>query len=145
MKKHTILIALVSVMIFGLSAYGADTGSATFAKIKITAGEDVMIGTLYNNATARALAEKLPLTLPMVNLYSREMCYHFLNALPTDNVRSSGYEVGEIVYWPPRHSLVILYEQNGEVFDMQKIGRIDSGVEVFRKTENVDVTFELIK
>ena len=145
MKKHTILIALLPVMIFGLAASGADTGSAALTKIKITAGEHVMTGTLYDNAMARALAEKLPLTVPMVNLYSREMCYHFPDALPTDNVRSAGYEVGEIVYWPPRHSLVILYEQNGEVFDMQKIGRIDSGVEVFKKTENVDVTLELIK
>jgi hypothetical protein len=36
-----------------------------------------------------------------------------------------------------------MYEQNGERFDMQKIGRIDSGVEIFRKTEEVDVIFEL--
>lgn len=145
MKKQTILMALIPVMIFGLAAYGANTGSATLAKIKIMAGEHVMTGALYNNATARALAEKLPLTIPMMNLYSREMCFRFPDALPTDSVQTTGYEIGEIVYWPPRHSLVILYEQNGEVFDMQKIGRIDSGVEVFRKIDNVDVMFELIK
>lgn len=42
----------------------------------------------------------------------------------TDNVAITRYEVGEIVYWPPRHSFVIMYAQNGEMFDMQKIGKI---------------------
>ena len=51
------------------------------------------------------------------------------DALPANEVSYRGYEVGEIVYWPPRHSFVILYAQNGEHFDMQPIGRIEKGVE----------------
>jgi hypothetical protein len=35
-----------------------------------------------------------------------------------------------------------MYAQNGEHFSMQKIGRIDSGVEVFKNTGNINVTFE---
>jgi hypothetical protein len=73
------------------------------------------------------------------------MCYRFPDILPTDNVRNTGYEIGEIIYWPPGHSLVIIYAQNGEQFSMQKIGRIDSGVEVFCSTGDVNVTFEVIK
>jgi hypothetical protein len=141
--KYAILMSLIPVMFLGFTAYGADPVSAASVKIKITAGGHVMAGTLDNNAATRALIEKFPLTVPMTNLYSREMCYRFPDALPVDNVRTSGYEVGEIIYWPPGHSLVIMYEQNGERFDMQKIGRIDSGVEVFRKTKEVDVMFEL--
>jgi len=38
-----------------------------------------------------------------------------------------------------------MYKQNGEEFDMQKIGKIDSGVEIFESTGNVDVKFELQK
>lgn len=113
-------------------------------KIKITTGTTVLTATLLDNATARAFIMKLPLTVPMQDLYSREMCYRFPDALPTDNVRTTGYEVGEIIYWPPRHSLVIMYAQNGERFSMQKIGHIDSGVEIFRSTGNVDVTFEVM-
>ena len=60
----------------------------------------------------------------MADLYGRELCYRFGAPLPTDNVSYTGYEVGEIVYWPPRHSFVIMYAQNGEMFDMQKIGKI---------------------
>jgi hypothetical protein len=144
MKKYAILMSLVPVMILGLTAYSADFDTITEKKVKITAGEHVLTSTFDNNATALALLEKFPLTIPMMDLYSREMCYHFPDALPTDNVRRSGYEVGEIVYWPPRHSFVIMYAQNGEQFDMQKIGRVDSGVEVFRKTGDLNVTFELM-
>jgi Uncharacterized conserved protein len=116
---------------------------ATEMKIKITAGSNVLTATLYDNATVRALVSKLPLTVPMENLYSREMCYRFPDALPTDNVQATGYEVGELVYWPPRHSLVILYAQNGEHFDMQKLGRFDSSVDLFKQIDTTNVTFEL--
>ena len=44
----------------------------------------------------------------------------------TSNVQYRTYEVGEIVYWTPKLSFVILYTQNGEAFEMQSIGRIDS-------------------
>lgn len=59
-------------------------------------------------------------------------------------MRSDGYEVGDLAYWPPRHSFVILYEQNGEQFERQHLGHIDSGVEVFESTGDVDVTFEML-
>lgn len=82
--------------------------------------------TLADNAATRKLVTMLPLTLEFEDLYGREFCHRFAQALPTDDVQYRGYEIGEIVYWPPRHSFVILYEQNGEAFDMQSIGRIDS-------------------
>ena len=115
-------------------------------KVKVTAGDHVMTATLQDNATARAFASKLPMTLPMMDLYGREMCYRFPDALPANEVGTMGYDVGDIMYWTPRHSFVIMYEQNGEVIGgMQMVGRIDSGVEAFRSTGDVKVTFELLK
>lgn len=67
---------------------------------------------------------------------------HTLTATLEDNARTRGYEVGEIVYYPPMHSFVIMYKQNGEHFQMQSIGRIDSGVEVFDGIGDIDVKFE---
>lgn len=114
-------------------------------QIKITVGDTELFATLEDNATTRALIEQMPMTLSMDDLYGREMCYRYgANALPTDSLRSDGYEVGDIAYWPPRGSLVILYEQNGEQFERQHLGHIDSGVEVFATTGNADVTFEVI-
>lgn len=113
-------------------------------RIKITVNGQELTAVLTDNATTRAFVEKLPLTLPMQDLYGREMCYRFPDALPTDNVSVSGYEVGEIVYYPPMHSFVIMYAQNGERFSMQKLGRIETGVEVFDGIRDVDVSFELM-
>jgi len=114
-------------------------------KILIKIGEKYLIATLLNNATTKALIARFPLTLPLEDLYNREMCFRFKEALPTDNVENRGYEVGDIIYWPPRHSFVILYAQNGESFSMQKIGQIDKGVEIFKTTGDVLVTFEVLK
>ena len=113
-------------------------------KIRITVGDTILYATLEDNATTRAWTAQMPLTLPMSDLYGREMCYRYGGgAMPTDSLRYDGYEVGDIAYWPPRGSLVILYAQNGEEFERQHLGHIDSGVEVFASTGNADVTFEL--
>lgn len=112
-------------------------------KIKIICGDTVLTATLTNNATSRAFVEKLPVTLPMLDLYSREMCYRFPDALPANEATTRGYEVGEIIYYPPRHSFVIMYAQNGERFNMQSIGRVDANVEAFKNIGNIEVRFEL--
>lgn len=112
-------------------------------KIKITAGGTELTATLENNATTQALLEQMPMTLPMMDLYGREMCYRYgAYALPTEQLRSDGYEVGDIAYWAPGGSLVILYAQNGEHFERQHLGHIEQGVEIFSALGDVDVTFE---
>ena len=113
-------------------------------KIKVTAGNQVLAATLIDNATSRNLISKFPLTVPMKNLYSREMVYRFPEPLPASEPRQGGYEVGDLSYWTPGHSLVIFYAQNGEVIsNLQKIGRIDSGLDFFRSIGAIDVRFEL--
>lgn len=113
-------------------------------QIRIRVANRELSATLQDNATTRAFVDMLPITLPMLDLYGREMCYRFPDALPTDDVNTCGYEVGKIVYYPPMHSFVILYKQNGERFSMQKMGKINGDVSVFNGIGNVDVLFELI-
>lgn len=141
---------MIKAALLGLILVTALTGTATAAepgiKVKITVGKETLTATFLNNATTRSLISRFPLTVPMEDLYAREMCYHFPEALPAEEAGRSGYEVGDIGYWTPRHSLVIFYKQNGEVIsNLQKIGRIDSGVELFSRTGDMDVTFELLK
>jgi flavodoxin len=113
-------------------------------KITITAGETTLNAVWEKNATTDYFVEQMPFTVPMMDLYGREMCYRYgAYALPTDDLRSDGYEVGDIAYWPPGGSLVILYKQNGEEFERQHLGHIDSGVELFETTGDIDVTFAL--
>ncbi len=111
-------------------------------RMKIIVGNHILTATLEDNATAQAFAAKLPITLPMMDLYGREMCYRFPDALPADGARTRGYEVGEIVYYPPMHSFVIMYAQNGERFQMQSIGRVEGNVGIFNGIGDVYVKFE---
>lgn len=114
--------------------------------IKITAGEHSVTAELEDNAAARKLWDQLPLTLPMMNLYGREMCYRFgRGGLPNDEAKDTGYKIGDISYWPPAGSLVILYKQNGEVFEQQPIGHTDDDVSFFVGMPDTDVLFEKAK
>lgn len=112
-------------------------------KIKIKVGKHEITAILTDNATTRDFVSRLPLTLPMLDLYGREMCYRFPRGLATDMVETSGYEVGDIVYYPPRHSFVIMYAQNGERFGMQKMGKITSGIGIFKGIGNTEMTVEM--
>ena len=122
------------------------TSAADQMRVTITAGDHVITATLYDNAAGRALWDKLPLTLPMMNLYGREMCYRFgAGGLPDDDASDTGYEIGDISYWPPAGSLVILYKQNGEVFEQQPIGHTQDDVSFFDGMPDTDVTFERVE
>lgn len=115
-------------------------------RIKITAGDHTITAVLYDNAAGRALWGMLPLTLPMENLYGREMCYRFgAGTLPEDEAADTGYKIGDISYWPPRGSLVILYKQNGEVFEQQPIGHTDDDISFFDGMPDTDITFERVE
>ena len=144
-KKIILLTALITLSceigeIGEINAQGNN-----MIQMKITVNGRELTAILEDNATTRALIGMLPMTLPMMDLYGREMCYRFDSALPTDNVRNTGYEVGDIIYYPPRRSFVIMYKQNGERFSMQKIGKITSGVEIFNSTGDVEVSFDIVR
>lgn len=111
--------------------------------IKITAGGHSVRAALYDNAAARRLWDSLPATFPMMNLYGREMCCRLgAGSLPTGEARRSGYAVGDIAFWPPAGSLVILYRQDGETFKRQPIGHTDDDVSFFAGMPDSPVRFE---
>ena len=124
----------------------AKNTAAGSIKLKVTANGKTLTAVMEDNPTTQAFMKKLPVTLKMENLYQREMCYRYGGGtFPTGTLRSDRYEVGDIIYWPPRGSFVILYAQNGEEFERQHMGHISGNVSFFRNTGDVDVTFELLK
>ncbi len=130
----------------GINTWTGEIVTVEEMRITITAGEHTISAVLYDNAAGRALWDKLPLTLPMMNLYGREMCYRFgAGGLPEEDAADTGYEIGDISYWPPAGSLVILYKQNGEVFEQQPIGHTNDDISFFDGMEDTDVTFERVK
>ena len=145
MQRRTILGAAGAV--FALNSIGAEAEDEEMkmTHIRLTEGRQHWTAALEDNALTRELVKRLPMTIPMMDLYGRELCYRFPEALPTDSVEYRGYRVGEIVYWPPRHSFVILYAQNGEAFDMQRVGRIEWGLEELARLGDAEVTITLEK
>ena len=115
--------------------------------VEVIINNDVKVTAQFeDNATTRELISRMPFTISMDNLYApREMCHRYgRGGLPTDDARDRSYKVGDIFsYWPPMGSLVILYKQNGEIFEQQPIGHIDSDVSFFSKLGSADVTFRL--
>ena len=113
-------------------------------QVKIIVDDKELIADFNNGDTAKELLTRFPMKLEMMNLYSREMTYRFPEALPAKKKTTSGYEVGDIAYWAPRHSFVIFYKQTGEVIgDLQKIGHINSDISFFNGSGNVPVNFVL--
>ena len=85
----------------------------------------------------------MPVTYSMQNLYNREMCFRMgAGSLPTKEAKDTGYKVGDISYWPPMGSLVILYSQNGEVFKQQPIGHTDDDISFFANMGTTPIIFE---
>ncbi len=123
----------------------SDAYASELGQIKITANGNAIIGSLEDNPASRAFYDMLPVTFNMRDLYEREMCYNMPKPLRTGKLTASAYQVGDIIYWPPRHSLVILYKQNGERFQRQHLGHIDYGVEIFEHTGDAVVTFEKLE
>lgn len=114
-------------------------------RIRLTVNGQERYADLEDNATTRELIAQMPMTLPMMDLYGRELCYRYgAYALDTDNLTLDGYEVGDIAYWPPGGSLVILYAQNGEHFEREHLGHIEDGADLFAETGDCDVTFEVV-
>jgi len=114
-------------------------------QMKITVNEKVFIANMLDNITSNKIKSLLPFEIPMENLFQREMCYRFEDPLPYDDAKVTGYEIGEIIYYPPMHSFVIMYEQNGEHFNMQKIGKIDEDVSYLENVDNIIFKFEIMQ
>lgn len=146
MRKILTILTLLAVALTTCSRGGLAWASGKGTKIRIIVGTTELVAYLEDNVASRAFIRKMPVTLRMDDLYGREMCYRYgAGALPTGTLRSDRYEVGDIAYWPPRGSLVILYRQDGEEFTRQHLGHIESGVEVFAKTWDADVRFEVVE
>ena len=130
-----LIAAMLAVMFFAGSSF------AEAMKIIVAVNGKNLYATLEDNPASRAMYEKMPFTVKMKNLYGRELCFNLPFALPEGRQTATNYEVGDIIYWPPRHSFIILYKQNGERFRRQHLGHIEAGVEMFSTAEDIDVTF----
>ena len=111
--------------------------------ITVRAGGRSFAATLEDNATARAFAALLPMTVTMNEMNGNEK-YHYLSEnLPTDSNRPGTIRNGDLMLYGS-NCLVLFYETFSSSYSYTRIGRLDnpSGLASALGRGNVTVTFE---
>jgi hypothetical protein len=122
-----------------------DNNNQTTSKMKITIdGTVVFTATLYNNATANAFKEMLPLSINMSELNDNEKYYYFQSALPTNASSGGNIQSGDLMLYG-NNCLVLFYENFNTSYSYTRLGKVDnpSALKTALGTGNVMVKFEL--
>ena len=91
--------------------------------IEITVNGHTFSAELYDNDTAKAFKERLPLTLDMSELNGNEKYCYLSDSLPTNSSRPSGIHTGDIMLYGS-DCLVIFYESFSTSYSYTPIGKI---------------------
>ena len=114
--------------------------------ITVRVGDHSFPVTLEENATARAFAALLPMTVTMNEMNGNEK-YHYLSEnLPTDSYRPGTIRNGDLMLYGSS-CVVLFYETFSSSYSYTRIGRLDnpSGLASALGRGNVNVTFEINK
>ncbi|GGH23506.1 cyclophilin-like fold protein [Mucilaginibacter phyllosphaerae] len=119
------------------------TNPNTSLKMKITINSKVFTATLANNATGRAFAQLLPLTIQMKDLNANEKFFDLASSLPTQSSNPGNINNGDIMLYGSR-TLVLFYKGFQTSFAYTKIGAVNDtdGYATALGNGNVTVTFE---
>ena len=101
------------------------TEERTMNQMLVTVGEHTFTATLYENDAAKALWERLPLTLPMQELHGNEKYYYLGDALPSAPSLPERIENGDIKLFGS-DCLVLFYEGFTTSYRYTDIGKIDN-------------------
>lgn len=112
--------------------------------ITITAGDVVMTGTLNDTQVARDFAATLPVTLP----WFRNAGIEYITELPEPLTETGPFytdvQPGDIVYYNPRDSITIIYEETSSVPTLTEMGEITSDLSAFEDLpDDADMLVEL--
>lgn len=113
--------------------------------IKITPGDNVLSGVLYDTETSRAFASMLPLTVDLWHPapdFAR--AFDLPDRIPRYEKAGYEYELGSLAYWYEGPSIALIYQASRDetVVPVVPIGRITSDVSVFREYGDA-ITIEL--
>jgi hypothetical protein len=105
MKKDVFVLAML--VAFAFSACAQATGGTGYkpkesdVKLKITVGNKVFTAIMYDNATARAFAAKLPMTLNMGEMNDNEKYYNLPENFRSDSPSPAGtIRTGDLMCQP---------------------------------------------
>ena len=108
----------------------------------MTVGERRFAITLTDNATARAFAALLPLTLDMDDLNGNEKHAQLPRALPENASRPQTIHNGDLMLYVST-TLVLFYEKFNSAYSYTRLGRVDdpAGLRQTLGSRGVRVTF----
>jgi hypothetical protein len=119
------------------------TGASGETPIRITIGDTELTARLHDNATARALAAQLPLTLTFRDHNNVEKTAPLPRELSLDDA-PEGHDPAarDIGYWAPDGDLVFYYGNDAPYFNgIVRIGEVDGDMEAIeRLPEDSSVT-----
>lgn len=92
--------------------------------IEIAVNGQTFSAELYDNETAKAFKERLPLTLDMNELNGNEKYYYLPDSLPRNSSRPSGINTGDIMLYGS-DCLVLFYESFSTSYTYTPIGKIN--------------------
>lgn len=112
--------------------------------LQISVGGKDFTAMLEDNAAARALAERLPLTVTMGELNGNEKYHDLPQSLPTDPERPGSLQAGDLMLYGS-DCLVLFYESFDSAYAYTRLGRITdpAGLAEAVGSGNVEVTFQM--
>jgi hypothetical protein len=150
-RHHALVVALLAALSLpacGGASPGApddDARASQSRAVRITFGDAQLTGRLDDNATARDLADQLPLTLTFRDHNDVEKTAPLPRELSIDGA-PAGHDpaAGDIGYWAPGGDLVLYYDDGAPFFDgIVRIGELvgDTGP-LEREGEDLEVTID---
>ncbi len=140
--KNTVTEWLNSIGVLKQESNAPQSGQTA---IKITIGDTVLDGVLYDTALAQEIKEQFPLTISMVGYAGREY-YGGIDFYP-ENLEGGqrNFENGDITYCEAHHNMAIFYAQTDNPnlsVDVIPIGKITSDLAVFNTLDSREsITF----
>jgi hypothetical protein len=121
------------------------TQESTVADIRIAIAGETISGHLYDNPTARDLAQRLPTTLTFHDFNHVEKIARLAQPLTTQGVPAGDDpEVADIGYYAPTQDLVLYYGDVGYWSGIIRVGQFDSNqlALVQNQPDGSDITIE---
>lgn len=111
-------------------------------KIKIAVQDIVLDAELFNTATARSIADALPLEV-QPNEWGDEFYFEIQVQMPLDETATTKVSVGDIGYWPPGNALAIFFgptpmstgAEPVPASEVNIVGRITGDATILRKAK----------
>lgn len=114
-------------------------------EMEMIVGSTVFRVQLYDNETARALTNRLPITLDMRELNGNEKYHYFSESLPANPTRPGSIHTGDIMLYGS-DCLVVFYEGFSTSYSYTPIGYVENpeGLAQAVGSSNVSITFCLL-